>query len=163
MLATADSTPPIARISILGSESIIVGSNISDCIARELRDVVPVSCYVILTDSNVEKLHLKRLADGIRTSCGNAQILTIVLRPGESSKSRNVKAFVEDAMLSGGCTRNSCVIALGGGVVGDLGGAFSHRLYLHKAKALSVSRFCGGDFYAWRCFYPSPNYASGHG
>ncbi len=42
--------------------------------------------------------------------------------PGESSKSREWKAKIEDFMLQHYCTRNTCLLAMGGGVVGDLAG-----------------------------------------
>jgi pentafunctional AROM polypeptide len=45
-----------------------------------------------------------------------------VLEPGEGSKQRAVKAKVEDWMIENRCLRDSCIIALGGGVVGDLAG-----------------------------------------
>ncbi|KAI9283198.1 3-dehydroquinate synthase-domain-containing protein [Sporodiniella umbellata] len=45
-----------------------------------------------------------------------------VLPSGEASKSREAKAALEDYLLSQSCTRDTCLIALGGGVIGDLVG-----------------------------------------
>lgn len=41
---------------------------------------------------------------------------------GEQSKTRRVKEEVEDEMVQGGCGRDCVLLALGGGVVCDLGG-----------------------------------------
>ena len=49
-------------------------------------------------------------------------ILHYIIQPGEENKNRKTKAEVEDFMLSNSCTRDTCLVALGGGVVGDLAG-----------------------------------------
>ena len=41
---------------------------------------------------------------------------------GEQSKNRKIKSFIEDSMLESGFGRDSLIIALGGGVVGDMAG-----------------------------------------
>jgi pentafunctional AROM polypeptide len=57
---------------------------------------------------------------------------------GEESKSRAVKAEVEDWMLSEGCNRDTVMIALGGGVIGDLCGfiaaTYSPLIALHSIR-----------------------------
>ncbi|KAI7906867.1 3-dehydroquinate synthase-domain-containing protein [Cokeromyces recurvatus] len=45
-----------------------------------------------------------------------------VLPSGEQTKCREVKASIEDYLLDQSCTRDTCLIALGGGVMGDLVG-----------------------------------------
>jgi pentafunctional AROM polypeptide len=45
-----------------------------------------------------------------------------VIASGESSKCRRVKEDIEDFLISNGFNRDSCIIALGGGVIGDLAG-----------------------------------------
>lgn len=47
-------------------------------------------------------------------------VLTYQIPCGEGSKCREVKAAIEDFMLAHRCNRDTCMIALGGGVVGDL-------------------------------------------
>ena len=49
-------------------------------------------------------------------------VLTYQVAAGENSKCRAVKAAIEDFMLLHRCNRDTCLIALGGGVVGDLVG-----------------------------------------
>jgi len=49
-------------------------------------------------------------------------LLTYQVPAGENTKSREVKAAIEDFMLLHRCNRDTCMLALGGGVVGDLVG-----------------------------------------
>lgn len=71
---------------------------------------------MIVTDSGVPPLY----AQTIRQQCQNAYVYTI--EKGEDSKSLSVFKKICEAMLQHGFSRKDCVIALGGGVVGDLSG-----------------------------------------
>ncbi|KAI8803782.1 RNA 3'-terminal phosphate cyclase/enolpyruvate transferase [Cladochytrium replicatum] len=50
----------------------------------------------------------------------HARVLSYVLPPRESAKTRETKAIANDWMLFQKCTRDTCVIVLGGGVIGDM-------------------------------------------
>ena len=70
---------------------------------------------VLITDSRVAELHRKALQ-------GMDEIATCALEPGEQTKSLACLERVLSFMARAGLDRASCVITLGGGVVGDLGG-----------------------------------------
>ncbi len=70
---------------------------------------------LVLTDANVEPLHRERLS-------GLAEAPTVAVEPGETSKSLGAVEEVLEAMATAGLDRTSALVALGGGVVGDLGG-----------------------------------------
>ncbi|KAG5436961.1 hypothetical protein PCANB_001371 [Pneumocystis canis] len=55
----------------------------------------------------------------------NSRLLSFTIPPGEKSKSRETKALIEDWLLSEKCTRDIVIIAMGGGVVGDIVGYVS--------------------------------------
>ncbi|EAQ83900.1 hypothetical protein CHGG_10304 [Chaetomium globosum CBS 148.51] len=55
-----------------------------------------------------------------RAAPKDARLLTYAIPPGEYSKGRDTKADIEDWMLSHACTRDTVIIALGGGVIGDM-------------------------------------------
>ncbi|KAI8826767.1 EPSP synthase-domain-containing protein [Fimicolochytrium jonesii] len=118
------------KVSILGKETIVVGIDLVDHIARDVTTNIPASVYIIVTDTNIERLHLKTLVSALQnaldqnqtTTDAKARILSYVMPPGESSKTRRTKAAIEDWALQNKCTRDSCFIALGGGVIGDLVG-----------------------------------------
>ena len=75
---------------------------------------------VVVTDTNVAALHLPALRDGLEAA-GIACVTTVVA-PGEASKRIEVFGEVAEQVLAGGIDRRTPVLALGGGVVGDLAG-----------------------------------------
>jgi 3-dehydroquinate synthase len=75
---------------------------------------------VIITDSNVAKHHLSPLQASLMSAGISAQ--AVVLTPGEESKNFAMLAHVVDALLSADIERTDAIIALGGGVIGDLVG-----------------------------------------
>src|SRR6202167_6799437 len=75
---------------------------------------------VIVTDETVARLHLARLAAALDAARIAHQ--TVVLPPGEQTKDfRHFQKLAED-ILGLGIERRSTLVALGGGVVGDLTG-----------------------------------------
>ena len=78
------------------------------------------SSYVIICDETTKKLFGGILQTELLRAGMKSVILSIPA--GEKSKSLNAKSFLEESMLRFGCDRKSLIIALGGGVVGDLAG-----------------------------------------
>ena len=78
------------------------------------------SRFAVVTDSNVEGLYADKILSLLTAAGLRADLITIPA--GEKSKTREMKAFVEDKMLALGCRRDCAVIAVGGGVVTDLAG-----------------------------------------
>ena len=75
---------------------------------------------LVVTDATVAGLYLDALADALRSDGWTPH--AVVVAPGEGSKSLATFADVCDAALAAGPSRATPVLALGGGVVGDLGG-----------------------------------------
>ena len=122
------STTEIRKVSILGKESIHCGFHLVPYIVRTVLDTVPSSTYVLFTDTNVGNLHLAAFeaefdtAIASVTSGAKPRFISYVVPPGETSKSRECKAEIEDFLLEQKCTRDTVILALGGGVIGDLVG-----------------------------------------
>ncbi|WP_165321252.1 3-dehydroquinate synthase [Rhizorhabdus phycosphaerae] len=76
--------------------------------------------FIIVTDRNIVPNQLYRLESSL-TAAGIACAIE-VLPPGESTKSWAMLEKLTDAMLAYGVERNDTLIALGGGVIGDLVG-----------------------------------------
>jgi len=68
---------------------------------------------------------------------GDKLLLTYQVPTGENSKCRKVKAEIEDFMLAHRCNRDTCMIALGGGVVGDLVG-YVAATYMRGVPVIQV-------------------------
>lgn len=113
------------RIPILGKEDIIIDYGIFyDFVTNDLLQNYPSSTYVLITDTNLFPLYVeafeKVFSEEAAKASSNARLLTYAIPPGENSKARETKAEIEDWMLSHRCTRDTVVIALGGGVIGDM-------------------------------------------
>ncbi|KAF5310130.1 hypothetical protein D9619_010374 [Psilocybe cf. subviscida] len=119
-------TTDVFKVSILGKESIHCGFHLIPYIARTVFDTLPSSTYVLITDINIAKFHLKafeqEFSSTLQKAGSQSRFLTLVVPPGETSKSREGKAKIEDFLLLNRCTRDSVILALGGGVIGDLVG-----------------------------------------
>ena len=98
---------------------IHIGANLLDrpeLIASHLR----VPRVVIVTNDVVAPLYLARLQHGL--DAAGVAVSTVVLPDGERHKDWQTLNLVFDALLGSRCERSTTLIALGGGVVGDMGG-----------------------------------------
>ena len=75
---------------------------------------------VVITDSNVDPLYGDAVADRFVSAGIESQVL--IVEAGEKSKSPEVATDLWQTMIDEGCDRQTMVIAVGGGVVGDLAG-----------------------------------------
>lgn len=116
----------VLKVSILGKESIHCGFHLIPYIARTVVATLPSSAYVLVTDTHVAAFHFPAFeaafAAALAAHGSGARFLSHVVPPGETSKSRAGKAQIEDFLLLSKCTRDTVVLALGGGVIGDLTG-----------------------------------------
>lgn len=78
---------------------------------------------LVVTDDGVPQIYSKTVAD----MCRSAQILT--LPQGESSKNADNLFLILQKLAHSGFTRTDCIIAVGGGVVGDISG-FAASIYM---------------------------------
>ncbi|KDQ16656.1 hypothetical protein BOTBODRAFT_156573 [Botryobasidium botryosum FD-172 SS1] len=118
MAALSETAPDIHKVSVLGKESIHCGFHLIPYISSTVLRTLPASTYVLVTDTHVAKLHLTAFEEAFSGS----RFLTHVIPPGETSKSRQGKTDIEDFLLANTCTRDTVILALGGGVIGDLVG-----------------------------------------
>ncbi|WP_455476127.1 3-dehydroquinate synthase [Bartonella sp. B17] len=74
----------------------------------------------IITDTNVSSLHLEKFQAELTKN--KIHVVPIVVAAGEQSKSFSTLQTVIDKILAARLERGDCIIAFGGGVIGDLGG-----------------------------------------
>lgn len=107
----------------LGSRSyrVQVGSHLLGSLGREAAALLPgrKRCAVI-TDSNVGPLYAGTALESLRAAGIDAHLITVPA--GEASKSLIQAQEVCGEMVRAGLDRKSFAVALGGGVIGDLGG-----------------------------------------
>jgi 3-dehydroquinate synthase len=93
--------------------------------ATRWRDALRGRHVLIVSDDNVAPLYLARIVAGLDGFAHDA----LVLPAGESSKTLDHAARAFDALATLGAMRDATIVALGGGVVGDLAG-FAAALWM---------------------------------
>jgi 3-dehydroquinate synthase len=113
--------PTFVRVELAerGYDIAIGGGLLAEAGAR-IAGLKPKAKAAIVSDENVAKLYLERCEQGL--AAANIKTSRIVVAPGESSKSFSSYERVVDAILDRRIERGDLVVALGGGVVGDLAG-----------------------------------------
>ena len=102
------------------SYDIVIGLDLQR-IVRTIMDNFPTAKKFVISDSTVEKLYGEYFR---RPSFHH-----LVVPAGERSKSRRTKEQLENKLLTSGAHRDSLIIALGGGMIGDLAGFVASSLF----------------------------------
>jgi len=115
---------------------VIIGSGVISQVGEKIKSLLPKTEKVaVVTDATVEKLYLDVVNEALLqvglSSC------VYVVSPGESSKSGSEFLSLLEWLNSKQITRTDCLIALGGGVVGDLCG-FVAATYLRGTPFIQL-------------------------
>ena len=89
----------------------------------------------VVTDSNVAPLHLPVLKKSFEAA--GIRVDQAIVPAGEQSKSFDGLSSLLDAMLAAKCERNTMIVALGGGVIGDLAG-FAASILLRGVDFIQI-------------------------
>ena len=89
----------------------------------------------VVTNTTVASLYLEKFSAMLRGA--GVEIVPVVLPDGEEHKNWQTLNSIFDALLSNRCERKSTIIALGGGVVGDLAG-FAAASYQRGVPLIQV-------------------------
>ena len=102
---------------------------------RFLADRAKATHVVLVTDDHVHRPHAMRAAESLGER--DIEVDVIVVEPGEEAKSIDVAASLWQGLLDLGADRQTVVVAVGGGVVGDLAG-FIAATYARGLRFLQV-------------------------
>lgn len=114
--------PPRRLHVVLPSSSydVVIGENLLARAGALLAPRLPQKRAVVITDTSVADLHLSTLMKGLGETAIEAS--SIVVNAGEATKNLETYLDVVDRLLEARVERRTAVLALGGGVVGDLAG-----------------------------------------
>ncbi len=101
--------------------------------ASRLIEHLPGQQVLIVTNETVEPLYLQQISSQL----GNRIVETVVLPDGEQHKNMEVLQQVFDSLLGAGFGRDCTVLALGGGVIGDMAG-FAAASYQRGVEFLQL-------------------------
>lgn len=114
---------------------VIIDKGILSRAGEEAAKVIKPSRAAILTDTNVAPLYAETLEKSL-TDAGFST-LRFTFAAGEESKSAETLLNFLNFLAENEFTRSDCIFALGGGVVGDLGG-FAAAIYLRGISFIQV-------------------------
>jgi len=89
----------------------------------------------IVTNTTVAPLYLEKLAQPLRDA--GVGVIEIILPDGEAYKNSETLNLIYDALLQNRCERSTTLIALGGGVIGDLTG-YAAATYLRGVPFIQI-------------------------
>jgi 3-dehydroquinate synthase len=110
--------PRVTPALELHGARIVVAGGLLDRCGAELRGALPGRRLAIVSDDTVAPLYAAR----VKAACAPADVALLTIPAGEASKTRAHWSRLTDELLAAGFGRDSAIIALGGGVVGDLAG-----------------------------------------
>lgn len=108
------------------SYTVQVGRGLLDSLGAEVSKKLKSTKVAVITDSNVAPLYAERALASLQAAGKETTLITVAA--GEASKSLACLEAVCQEMASAGLDRKSFVVALGGGVIGDLAG-FAASVY----------------------------------
>ena len=111
----------IVRVALGGrSYDIVIGDGLLERAGDYIAEIAPGATCAVIADENVARLHLATVEQSLKDA--GLRATTIIVPPGEGSKSLSVFGRVCDDVLAARIERRDLIVALGGGVVGDLAG-----------------------------------------
>lgn len=123
--------PPTFRVRVPGTPEggypVYVGRGVFDGLGELVARVAPAHRYVVIADADVGELYGDRAMEALAGAGLQCELLTFAA--GERRKSRATWAELTDRMLTAGIGRDAAVVAIGGGVTGDLAG-FTAATYM---------------------------------
>jgi 3-dehydroquinate synthase len=117
------------------SYDILIGAGLIGQLGTILAEYCPAAAYAVISDSHVGKIFGEAAVQRLSAVGYRAELLTFPA--GEWNKTRDTWASLSDRMLAARFGRDCAVIALGGGVVNDVGG-FVAATYLRGVPLVQV-------------------------
>ena len=117
------------------SYPIIIEKGLINRVSEEIRKVYKGKKIFIITDDNVNKYYGEKISEKLKDS--NFEVKLLSLKPGEETKNFNTLPIVYNELLDFNLTRSDLIIALGGGVIGDLAG-FVASTYLRGVDFVQI-------------------------
>ncbi len=123
-------------VNASSSYDIIIGKDLLCNAGKYCRQALGKPCrLLILTDDNVAPLYLDIVKTSLRAS--GFDTIEFIIKNGEASKNTASLISLVEFMATNRLTRSDALIALGGGVVGDLGG-FASAVYLRGIRFVQM-------------------------
>lgn len=123
------------KVNASSSYDILIGKGLLYEAGMRIKDLLGRLKVCIVTDGTVDKLYSSRLETSLRNA--DISFTKFVIKSGEASKNAENLISLLEHLAENRLTRSDAIIALGGGVVGDLAG-FAAGIYLRGIKFIQI-------------------------
>ena len=123
------------KVNASTSYDVLIGENLISKTGELISSVISMCKIAIITDDIVDKLYSNTVINSIESE--NFTVVKFVFKHGEQSKNIQTYAEILNFLAQNELTRTDAIIALGGGVVGDMAG-FAAATYLRGIKYVQI-------------------------
>ena len=126
------------RIHVKASRQydVVIGHGLLNQCGSLVKEVVPKAVKVlVVTETNVAPLYLDQVTESIINE--GIECVEYIFEAGEKSKNIDTVAGMWGAMAQEGFTRTDAIVALGGGVTGDMAG-FAAATFLRGIEVIQI-------------------------
>lgn len=127
--------PEILAKTNIGSYEVTIANLSLSRIGKQAKSLVRGTRAFIVTDRNVAKIYLSKVQQSLESAGFSVESYSI--EPGEESKNASSLFILYDKFHDFQITRTDLIVALGGGVVGDLAG-FAAATYMRGIPLIQV-------------------------
>ena len=110
----------VIQVTASKSYQVLIGSGILSTLGQETRKVTKAQTAAIISDTSVWPLYGEVTETSLRSA--GFRVVHYVFPAGEASKNGETYLSILDFLARNHITRTDCIVALGGGVVGDISG-----------------------------------------
>ena len=129
-------TEHVVHVGIEGAPyDVLVGVGTLGTLGSRVAELLGPKRAFVVTDTNVGPLYLEKVAISLEEA--GIEVLSHVFAAGEQNKTVDTWARICRAMAHAGCDRDTVVVALGGGVTGDMAG-FAAASFMRGVRLVQV-------------------------
>ncbi|MGN1202034.1 MAG: 3-dehydroquinate synthase [Eubacterium sp.] len=122
-------------VNVNDGYDILIEKGLLDNAGELIKKILPGKRITLISDTNVYKIY----GDKVKNSLANQgyEVFTYIFKAGEASKKTAVVVDMVEFMADKHLTRNDGVVALGGGVCGDMAG-FAAAIFLRGIRFVQI-------------------------
>ena len=123
------------RVKASGEYDVIIGRGLIESVGELVKEVCSATKIALVTDDTVDALYSKAVESSLLSS--GYKVVKFVFPHGEESKNLITYGNILNFLAENELTRTDALVALGGGVVGDMAG-FAAATYLRGIKYIQI-------------------------
>ncbi len=125
----------VIKVETNKTYNVVVGGGLLTSVGKEIKALAGTCRAAVITDSNVAPLYLNTVLSSLSNAGVSAE--SFVFNAGEASKNVDTLSDILEFLAEKNFTRTDILVALGGGVVGDITG-FAASVYLRGVRFVQL-------------------------